>query len=135
MAILDDVQLYLIAQSIGTDPSNQQPWPIFKGYMPDDPKSPDRALSLYELPGREAPDQWNVLYPRIVVYARGETDYDYATARQKLYDAVVLLHATTTEVGPTYRSFIMCTSAPVFLGYDSKRRPKLSWSLDVIHQT
>lgn len=135
MSLVDDVQRYLVTQNIGTDPSNRQTWPIYKYFLPDDDLSQNRAMMVTEVPGRDGPaGKWNVLYSRIVVYVRGDKDFDTEAARQKIWDAFNALQATTAEAGSTLRSILAVDSAPIPLGIDTKKRPMFSWALDVIYQ-
>ena len=134
MAFLDDVQTFLIAQSRGTLPSNRQAWPIYLGYMPDDTIAPNKAIALHEAAGLAPEGRWNVVYPRLLVQVRGETDFGYSVARTKAQDIFNSIHNTFTEVGADYRSLLGMTSAPVFLGYDTKTRPIFMWTFQCIKE-
>ena len=134
MSMINDIQAFLIAQSLVTEPSNRGAWPCFLGFMPDGNTDPDQCVSLHVLPGAEKPSQWGVIHSRIMVQVRGAVDYDYEPTRAKIYAIFNALHATLTEVGSDYRSILGTTSEAIHLGVDSKRRHKFVWSLDVIHE-
>ena len=132
MALLDEVQTYLVAQNRGTLPGNRQAWPIYLGYMPDDTIAPNSVITLHEVAGAPPEGQWNVIYPRLVVQVRGETDFAYSAARTKMQNIFDTLHNTYDNVTTDYVSVLGQTSAPVFLGYDSKNRPLFMWSFNCI---
>jgi len=130
--VLTDIQTYLVTNAIGTLPENRQTWPIFLHVMPDDEHSTDRCICLCSIPGAQKPDQWGVIFPRLLVYVRGGKDYDIPIAEAKIDAIFNLLHSSLSEVGANYRSILATTPKPLFLGVDSKRRPRFSTAFNVI---
>lgn len=132
MALAEDVQAFLIAQSVGTDPSNRQAWPIYIGYMPDDDTSVDRLICVYEMPGRAPEGNWDLGYPRVIVRVRSNPDYDYPVARAKAQSIYNVMHNTFADIKAGYVSCTSMDSVPLNLGADSKRRFHFSIMFEII---
>lgn len=131
MALLNDIQSYLIANGIGVAPGNNTEWSIYLRGLPDDKTSPDRSIALFALQGEDSEGRWNVVYPRITVYVRGNP-HDWGAVETKIQAIFMLLHNTFNEVGADYVSILGRGSEAFDVGKDSKMRPILGRTFNII---
>ena len=121
---LDGVQAALIAAHVGQKTSSADDWMIYKGDLPD---QPDRAICIYETPGRPPLEAWAIDYPSVQLVVRGTVD-DYTAVRNKIQDAFNALHAQETAIGAAFVYFYAINSGPLPMGKDEKRRISLAWN-------
>lgn len=128
---LNGIQTALIGASIGQKTDSSADWMIYVGFMQDNnPASTtkiiaDRAICLYETPGRPPLEAWAIDYPGFQVMVRGNSD-DYTAARNKIHDVFKTLHAGEAAVGADIVYLYATQSAPLSMGVDEKRRPRLA---------
>jgi hypothetical protein len=133
---LDAVQNSLIGSSpaIGQKTDSSQDWMVYKGQMQDSAPTDgpnktvaDRAICLYETPGRPPLEAWAIDYPSVQVKVRGKRD-DYTAVRNKIQQIFEQLHANETPLGGQFVYFYAIQSGPLSGGIDEKRRPYLLWN-------
>lgn len=131
---LDGVTNALVMAGLGQITDITQPWFISQGYLHDDISLPDRAIALYDTPGR--PPERNasltpIDYPSVQVVVRGG-ESDYALVRdtiQAIFNALNEQEAAiTTVTASPFIYFYSQQSAPISMGRDERKRPKLAWN-------
>lgn len=130
---LDAVAHALVAANLGQITSLNADWFISQGYMPDGPPGVDRAIAIYDTPGRP-PERGSLNpldYPSVQVTVRGG-EADYQAIRDKIQAIYMTLNeqeaAITTVTGSPFIYFYSQQSAPLSMGRDERKRPKLSWN-------
>lgn len=129
---IDSVQIALINAGLGQDTDSAAEWMIYKWSMPDSDPAPsktvaDRAICLYDSPGRPAEEGFMMDYPDIQVVVRGNPD-DFRAVRDKCQDIFLALHAQEPSIGAAFVYFYSKQSAPLSLGIDQRRRLKMAWN-------
>lgn len=130
---LDGVTNALVMAGLGQITDAGADWFINQGYMPDDLGGPDRAIALYDTPGKP-PERGSLNpldYPSVQVVVRaGESDY--ALLRDRIQAIYMALNeqeaAITTVTGSPFIYFYSQQSAPISMGRDEKKRPKQAWN-------
>ncbi len=126
---LDGVSVALVTANVGQTHSSSTDWMIYVGYMQE---RPDRAICLYETPGRPPLQRWAIDYPGVQVAVRGKVD-DYTAVRNKVQDVFNALHEQEQNIvaasgGTAFVYFYATNSGPLSMGFDVNRRPKLAWN-------
>lgn len=128
---LDAVSAALVTAGVGQITARATDWFIEQGYMSDGVPGVDRAIAIYETPGEAPLEAWLIDYPGFQVVIRG-SENDYAVVRQKMQDAFEALHANEapiTVTSPTsFVYFYGRQSAPISMGRDELKRPKMAWN-------
>ncbi len=118
MALLDDIGAHLVSENVVDGATG---WALAKGF---EPPSPDKVVTLYELPGDE-PDQTDGTkydLPALQVRVRGD-EFGYDAARTQLQTVFAALNdATITGYVYVYAN----QSGPISLGHDGSTRPLLT---------
>lgn len=130
---LDGVTAALISAGLGQITSPGTDWFISQGYLPDGLPLTDRAIAIYDTPGR--PPERGYLnpldYPSVQVVVRGG-EADYQLVRDRIQDIYMALNEQEPAIkaGATspFIYFYSQQSAPLSMGRDEKKRPKLSWN-------
>lgn len=124
---LDKVSAALVAQGVGQITAIGTDWFICQGFSQDGPGIADRQIVINETPGMPALNRWAIDYPSIQVMARGKVD-DYAALREKMQDVFYVLHEQETLLGSEFVFMESKQSAPILMGQDEKRRPRMAWN-------
>ncbi len=126
---LDSIQSALtgVSPSIGQNSDSSADWMIYKGFMEDGAGTADRAICLYETPGKPPLEAWAIDYPGCQIVVRGVPD-DYTAVRQKIQDIYYALHAQEVAIGAAFVYFYAVQSGPLSMGRDETRRPRLCWN-------
>lgn len=119
------VSAALVAADAGQNTSSSADWFIYRGYMAD---QQDRAICLYETPGRPPLEAWAIDYPGFQVKVRGQREVDYQAVRDQIQAVFQALHANETLLGNAWVYFYATASAPLSLGLDEKKRISMVWN-------
>ncbi len=122
MALLDDLETMLVAQSITGGATG---WALFLGHLPP---TPDKAVVIYETGGAASEVEFGLDYPTFQVMVRGEAG-GYQAVRTKIQAIFEILHNSEENMpGSSYVNITGIQSAPLSLGRDETKRPQLSWN-------
>lgn len=92
----DIIYHLLLALGHGTDPTGEDTWPIFVGFLPD---APDEALCVYDTAGRQdgrlMSDGTQIIHPGIQIRVRGKI---YLDTYDKIRDIALDLDAQADTV-------------------------------------
>lgn len=130
---LDCVSHALVAANLGQISAAGTDWFISQGYLPDGPPLADRAIGIYETPGRP-PERGSLNpldYPSVQIVVRGK-EADYALVRDRIQAIYMALNeqeaAIATTTGSPFIYFYSQQSGPLSMGRDELKRPKLAWN-------
>lgn len=124
---LNSVLAALVTAGVAQSTTSGADWMIYVGMM-QDISGGDRAICLYETPGRPPLEAWAIDYPNFQVVVRGKPD-DYTAVRNKIQDAYYALHAQEAAIdGANVVYCYAMQSGPLPLGVDEKRRIRLAWN-------
>jgi len=129
---IDAVQLAIVQAGLGQNTNSAADWMVYKWSMPDsDPATTktvaDRAICIYDSPGRPAEEGFMMDYPDVQIVVRSKPD-DYRAARDKVQDIFLALHAQEPDIDPNFVYFYSKQSAPLSMGIDDRRRIKFAWN-------
>jgi hypothetical protein len=131
---LDSISAVLVTAGIGQITNSSLDWMIYQGFMEDGAPNADRCICLIETPGETPLEAWAIVYPSLQVSVRGTVD-DYTAARQKAQDIFTCLHGGEVALGAAFVFFYAKQSAPISMGRDEKRRPKMAWNFRSMRNT
>ena len=126
MALLDDIGTYLTSQNVV---GGETGWTLAKGF---EPPTPDKIVTIYELPGDE-PDQTEGTkydYPFFQTRVRGE-EFGYEETRTKVQ---AVFNALNDADISGYVYVFARQSGPQSLGHDGLTRPILTLDFAVMKQ-
>jgi hypothetical protein len=130
---LDCVSVALVNAGLGQISNASQDWFITQGWLPDGDPMVDRAIAIYDYPGRP-PERGSLNpldYPSVQVVVRGNQN-DYALVRDKIQAIFMALNeqeaALATVSASPFIYFYSQASAPISMGRDTNKRPKLAWN-------
>lgn len=130
---LDSISAALVTAGVGQTDTRQD-WAIYQGFMEDGAPVADRCICLIETPGEAPLEAWLIVYPSVQVTVRGNAD-DYSAVKQKCQDIFSALHANEVAIGGAFVYFYSKQSAPISMGRDEKRRPKMAWNFRSMRNT
>lgn len=132
--VLKQVQASLVAANIGQITDSSADWMIYRYNLPDATPTgqaakpvADRAICLYETPGRPPLEAWKIDYPGFQVRVRG-TNFGWEEARNKIQAIFEQLHANEPALGTDWVYFYGVGSGPMSLGRDTENRPSFVWN-------
>lgn len=131
---LDTVQASIVNAGLGQDGDSTKDWMVYKGALPDSSPNAapaktiaDKAICLYETPGRPPLEQSLIDYVAFQLVVRSAPD-GYTEARQKIQQLFLQLHAKESALTTEFVYCYATQSGPLPLGQDTKRRVKLAWN-------
>ncbi len=129
---LDAVTNALVSAGVGQITNPASDWFITQGWMPDGKPNVDRIITVYSTPGEPPLQAWAIDYPGVQVAARG-AEADYALLTKKMFDCFQALHEQEQAIyagvsGSQFVYFYGRQSAPLPMGRDEMKRPKMSWN-------
>jgi hypothetical protein len=126
-ATLDSVSASLVAQGVGQITAIGTDWFICQGFSQDGPSIADRQIVIAETPGEPPLNRWAIDYPSVQVVVRGGPD-DYQAVKEKMQDVFYALHEQEGYLSPSFVFMVSKQSAPISMGQDERRRPRLAWN-------
>lgn len=131
---LDSISAALVTAGIGQVTDTSEDWAIYQGFMEDGSPVADRCICLIETPGEAPLEAWAIVYPSVQVTFRGAKD-DYEATKQKAQDVFNCLHGGEIAIGAAFVYFYAKQSAPISMGRDENRRPKMAWNFRSMRNT